>query len=68
MLGQFMDFSLSFVSSVYTGSPEGGTIGEFLEYVEVAPHVGHLVRLLLCKAHTIKGKATHIHECIDYPL
>jgi len=40
MLRQLIHFSLSFVPSVDTGSPKSGTIGEFLEYVEVAPQVG----------------------------
>jgi hypothetical protein len=55
MLGQLMDFSLSFVPSVYAGSPKGGSIGEFLEYVEVAPQVGYLVTLLSRKAYAAEG-------------
>lgn len=49
-----MHFSLSFVSSVDTGSPQGGTIGEFLEHIEVAAHGGHLLILLFRKAYTAK--------------
>lgn len=50
-----MHFSLSFVPSVYTGTPQSGAVGEFLEYVEVAPHVGYLVILLSRKACAAEG-------------